>query len=188
MGRRRDDALATHLYVLYQSGMSLGEVGSATSRTRQSVYEMFRRRGWALRSPVFQTPVIFDGEAYTADPDGYYRKTSGDRKWLHHAVWEFHHGPIPPGHDIHHADENKANNDVGNLMCLTPTEHGRIHMPLHPIPVKHCLSCGQRLIRRIERSGRLEVPAALAKRMFCNARCHANARRGKAKNWAVAHG
>lgn len=44
---------------------------------------------------------------------------------LHRAVWEKANGPIPSGHEIHHADGDPLNNDLGNLECLTVGEHRR---------------------------------------------------------------
>ena len=45
----------------------------------------------------------------------------------HRAYWELVHGEIPAGHVIHHEDENKLNNSLKNLRCLTESEHNRIH-------------------------------------------------------------
>jgi hypothetical protein len=56
---------------------------------------------------------------------GYYH---GGGTLLHHAVWRFHRGDIPPGHDIHHCDDDPANNELGNLECLTTGDHCRLHM------------------------------------------------------------
>jgi hypothetical protein len=46
----------------------------------------------------------------------------------HVYVWEQHHGrPVPPGHDVHHKDHDKLNNDIDNLQLVTKVEHKRIH-------------------------------------------------------------
>jgi hypothetical protein len=42
-------------------------------------------------------------------------------------IWEQHYGPIPKGNHIHHIDGNRDNNDISNLMCVTPREHYDIH-------------------------------------------------------------
>lgn len=42
-------------------------------------------------------------------------------------VWEQAHGPVPAGHDIHHRDDDKLNNALENLQCVTKLEHKRIH-------------------------------------------------------------
>ncbi|EFB3324263.1 HNH endonuclease [Escherichia coli] len=39
----------------------------------------------------------------------------------------FHDRPIAEGKEIHHRDGNHQNNDIENLIELTPTQHKRIH-------------------------------------------------------------
>jgi len=56
----------------------------------------------------------------------YYTSQRGHR--LHQAVWERHNGPIPDGHHVHHRDGNPLNNDIGNLECVSSSEHAREHM------------------------------------------------------------
>ena len=46
---------------------------------------------------------------------------------LHRDVYSYYHGPIPSGYAIHHIDWNPANNSLDNLMCVTASEHGRLH-------------------------------------------------------------
>jgi hypothetical protein len=48
--------------------------------------------------------------------------------WLHRAIWEFHHGPIPKDHHIHHRDHDPSNNDISNLECVPASEHHRDHI------------------------------------------------------------
>jgi len=45
----------------------------------------------------------------------------------HRAVYEFHHGPLPKGWDVHHVDEDKANNDISNLIALPHEMHMTVH-------------------------------------------------------------
>ncbi len=47
----------------------------------------------------------------------------------HHIIWEEVHGPIPLGYELHHLDQNKKNNDIENLVCLSLSDHHRIHSP-----------------------------------------------------------
>lgn len=49
------------------------------------------------------------------------------KKYLHRAIWESVHGPVPVGHHIHHLDENTFNNDITNLACISASEHARLH-------------------------------------------------------------
>lgn len=43
-------------------------------------------------------------------------------------IWEQTYGKIPPGHEIHHIDGNRKNNDITNLLCLSTKEHYEIHL------------------------------------------------------------
>lgn len=43
-------------------------------------------------------------------------------------LWETLNGKkIPDGYHIHHLDNDKTNNDIKNLLCLSPQEHFEIH-------------------------------------------------------------
>lgn len=67
----------------------------------------------------------FNGVDYLLSSKGYYVSKGGDR--MHRDVWEFHNGPIPDKHVIHHIDHSRSNNAIGNLMCVTYSEHQLIH-------------------------------------------------------------
>lgn len=70
--------------------------------------------------------VVFKGIEYHLRPRSlyYFSRVGG---FLHRAIWEDHHGPVPDGYEIHHKDENKLNNSVDNLECLPTGEHRGIH-------------------------------------------------------------
>ncbi len=57
----------------------------------------------------------------------YAKDESGKLRFEHSVVWERVNGPIPPGMQIHHKDNNKTNNDISNLQLVTPLEHKRLH-------------------------------------------------------------
>lgn len=65
----------------------------------------------------------------TITPKGYRRVKVNGRSILEHVlVWEEAEGrKVPPGHDIHHRDGDKLNNDRSNLQLVTKLEHKRIH-------------------------------------------------------------
>lgn len=111
----------------YVSGMSLAQVAEAFGTTRQNVYKMLNRRGVTLRSPQSRPISLFNGEKFTLRNNGYFGRTTGDRAMMHRVVWEHHHGPIPPGHDIHHIDGDRTNNSIANLAMLPKADHTRHH-------------------------------------------------------------
>lgn len=76
--------------------------------------------------------AYFDGHKFRRDSKtGYYLASKptyqGKRERLHCYVWRYFNGPIPDGFHVHHADENKANNNIENLRCI-PT---RLHIKHH---------------------------------------------------------
>lgn len=42
-------------------------------------------------------------------------------------VWELAHGPIPPGHEVHHRNHDPADNRIENLVLLREAEHHALH-------------------------------------------------------------
>lgn len=72
--------------------------------------------------------VEWDGRRwYQNARDGYFRNRSG--KLLHRAVWTHERGLIPPGWQVHHKDENRANNAIENLEAMPPSQHQQQHEP-----------------------------------------------------------
>ncbi len=66
-------------------------------------------------------------DTYHVTPKGY-RRNNRTGIFEHVEVWEREHGrPVPHGHDVHHIDHDKLNNDPGNLVAVTPTDHKRLH-------------------------------------------------------------
>lgn len=61
-------------------------------------------------------------------PKGYRRVWHGGRLWLEHRlVWESANGPVLSGHDIHHINGDKLDNEITNLRILDKLTHSRIH-------------------------------------------------------------
>ena len=59
---------------------------------------------------------------------GYLRGRFDGRTRLAHVVeWERHNGPVPPGWQVHHVNEDKQDNRIENLTLVDPTTHKRIH-------------------------------------------------------------
>lgn len=179
MDHRRKDERAIEMYRLYESGASLAQVAVAFNVSRQSVYGLLHSRGAKLRSPRRLTPIQFNGHEYTlSGKGGYYRRTDGPRSLLHRDVWEYYHGLIPDGWDVHHQDENKQSNDPDNLECLPKPNHTSLHHPQECLEERRCLACGASLKRRISPSGIVEGPAAFRQRFHCNVSCTSRSRKG----------
>ena len=67
--------------------------------------------------------IVFKGRNYVRDETNGYYRNNATRKGLHVATWEHHNGPVPKGHEVHHVDHDKNNNQIGNLECLSAGEH-----------------------------------------------------------------
>lgn len=63
-------------------------------------------------------------------PKGYgSRRDKAKRKnvYVHRAVYEQAHGPVPADWDVHHLCDNKACYELTHLVAITKTEHKRRH-------------------------------------------------------------
>ena len=74
--------------------------------------------------------VIYDGIKFTCQSSGYYRSTrifNNHRLFLHRFIYEKYYGKIQDGHEPHHIDFNKNNNNIENLRIMTYSEHRSLH-------------------------------------------------------------
>lgn len=82
--------------------------------------------------------VVFNGITFRRYPSAkqwshrvYYTPHAGHRRngvgALHQEIWKQHYGEIPQGCIIHHRNENPFDNSIGNLECVTKTEHNQRH-------------------------------------------------------------
>ena len=117
------DSLVARMYRDYLRLKSLAKVGALYGRrSRQVMWEIFHGRNLPLEAKRHKTKVVYDGVTFTLHGgrgEGYLTSTTGARRPLHHVVWEKHHGPIPPGHNIVFRDRNPVNCAPGNLVCRT---------------------------------------------------------------------
>ena len=88
---------------------------------------------WKLNPDIRRETQVFLDRRYNRYPDSkrkahrLYFARAGGHHLLHRDVWIHFNGPIPVGHEIHHKDENPANNDITNLECITIKEHRARH-------------------------------------------------------------
>lgn len=128
MGRKKNPVY-DNAYSMYLEGLSLEQVAKEIGVTRQCIYKAFKKRGFALRGVNFRPHQVYDGKKFTLRNTGYYSLTTDERTLMHRYVWEKEKGKIPLGWDIHHINENKADNRVENLECLPKAEHTRKYSP-----------------------------------------------------------
>lgn len=150
----------TQAYETYLTGLSLEQIAKNLSVTRQCVFKAFKQRGFKLRALLpnvgyepladngkpsfdryFRAFQIYDDKKFTLRNNGYFALTTGKRTLMHRYVWTKEKGPIPDGYDIHHKDEDKSNNAIGNLECLSKPEHTRKYSPHNNQYTKGRIKC-----------------------------------------------
>ena len=128
--KRKNNIVVAAMYAMYQSPKSIAEVAKVYRKTRQTVYDTFKSRGYKLRSKELKGLTMYDGHRFTLTKGGYLRGTiKGKRQLLHWYVWEKYNGYIPPGFVIHHKDNNPANNEIENLELVARSDMGKRFNP-----------------------------------------------------------
>lgn len=128
---RQNNFIVAGMFNMYQSGKSLAEVGKVYKKSRQSVYDVFRTRGYALRSKQFKGQQILDDISFTICKGGYLRGTLNTRRLLmHQYVWEKATGKkLPRGWVVIHKDTNRENNSIENLEAMTLSDWNKKFSP-----------------------------------------------------------
>lgn len=121
---RKNNYIVAAMYAMYCSGRSLTQVAKVYKKTRQAVYDLFRSRGYPLRSKKLKGLQILDGIRFTEMKGGYLRGSmkDGKRITMHKYIWEKHRGPVPDGFVIHHKDKDPKNNNIKNLELIPMKE------------------------------------------------------------------
>jgi len=93
-------------------------------------------------------PQEFGGHFYYPNAKGHYwSEVAG--KFIHRAIWESAHGPIPDGYVVHHIDHDKANNRLENLTLMLWGEHASYHnFGAAPLVAILCQGCGVSVERK----------------------------------------
>lgn len=128
MGRKKNPVYQD-AYQMYLDGFSLEQVGKKFGVTRQCIYKAFKQRGYTLRGPNFRPYQIYDGKKFTLRNTGYYSLSTNNRCLMHRYVWEKEKYSIPSGFDIHHINNDKSDNSIENLECLSKSDHTKLYSP-----------------------------------------------------------
>ena len=122
--KKKNHDLVAAMYAMYQNGNEDGPASIATvakmyKRSRQAVFELFKSRGYPLRSKKLKGLMMIDGIRFTEMKQGYLRGTvpGRGRMMAHHYVWERERGvgAIPEGYVLAFRDGDKRHVDVENL-------------------------------------------------------------------------
>ena len=120
---RKNNGIVGVMYELYVDGRSLAEIARIYGKTRQAVYDVFRTRGYQLRSKSLKGLTVIDGRRFTETKGGYLRGTVGNRRILaHQYVWERANGPLPPGTVLHFKDRDPKHIAIENLELVPKTQ------------------------------------------------------------------
>lgn len=129
--RRKNNDLVAAMFAMYDGGKSLAEIAGVYKRSRQAVYDVFRTRGYQLRTKELKGLQILDGIKFTLMKGGYLRgTTSKGRMTMQKYVWQKYNGKVPVGYAIHHKDGNKENNGIKNLELVAYLEMGMAFNPV----------------------------------------------------------
>jgi len=117
--------------------------------------------------------IDYKGERYRLQTSGRYYQAQeykkGVERLLHRRIWIEHHGPIPPGYEVHHVNGDWADSRIENLELIEGREHARMHM----------------LERNSTEEGRARTLAGLAQAREAAREWHASE---EGRQWHVEHG
>ena len=116
---------------LYKEGYSCSQVGKMLGVSRQAVWEKMKNHKIEIRPKKLLSYIIYNNIKFTLTTNGYYRATTINRELLHRYKYTVEIGNIPEGYDIHHLDNDKQNNSLSNLECLSKADHTRKYSPHH---------------------------------------------------------
>ena len=116
----------------YRAGESTPVLGRAYGVDQKTIWSRLvsagvEMRGFGLRGDKSGNhkpggPLHVTGGGYLGTCD-----REGKKCGVHRGCWEAYHGPIPSGFVVHHADEDRLNNEIQNLACMTHGEHVGLH-------------------------------------------------------------
>lgn len=128
--KRKNNDIVAAMYAMYCLPSSLEQIAKVYRKTRQAVYDVFRTRGYPLRSKQLKGQQFLDGISFTLTKGNHLRGTVGKRRiMMHQYVWEKERGICPPDHCIYHIDRNPQNNSIDNLAILPKNQMSKTFNP-----------------------------------------------------------
>lgn len=123
---RKNHEVVAAMYAMYMTPdpdtnklRSLTDIGKVYRKSRQAIYDLFKSRGYQLRSKELKGLQVYDNHKFTLTKDGYLRGTVNKKRVLMHVyVWLKFNGNIPENYCVYHKDRNKENNKIDNLEII----------------------------------------------------------------------
>ena len=134
---RKNHEIVGAMYAMYSTPdpdtgkiRSLEHVAKVYRKSRQAVFDLFKNRGYKLRSKEMRGLQVYDGIKFTLHKHGYLRGTiKGKKILMHHYVWEKYRGAVPKDHCVYHKNRDKADNRFKNLSLIHKSKMSSVFNP-----------------------------------------------------------
>ena len=135
MPARKIDLPVAEMAGRYEAGENTFALGDAYGVGQRTVVRRLHDAGVKMRSWSPQPGErrrlgkYKHGGPLCTDSNGYLVTCArnGKRCYVHRGCYEAHVGAIPDGHVIHHINGDILDNPIGNLACMTNSDHLRLH-------------------------------------------------------------
>lgn len=143
---RQNNFIVAAMHDLYKQGKTLDDIAKVYKRTRQSVYDLFRSRGYPLRSKKHSEIIELDDIKFFLDArKKYFRATIGKRRMmLHLYVWEKYNGKLGADEVVYHKDRDFRNNAIENLRKISREKMSHVFNPAGNNQYKKFIKYGPR--------------------------------------------
>lgn len=129
---KKNNEIVGAMYAAYKSGMSLETIGKMYRRSRQTIYDVFRSRGYKLRSKEMKGLQILDGIKFCLTKN--YMRGTLNKKRISMARYVYEKEnkiTLNKNFAIYHKDGNIENNTKENLAIINKKDMAKIFNPEH---------------------------------------------------------